>query len=426
MKDTGSAMVEFMADLYPICRSITGNGVRETLHKVNEILPIEIVEVPTGELVFDWEIPREWNITDGYIKDPGGNKILDFKKLNLHVLNYSMPVSGHFSLEELKKHIHTIPEKPDLVPYRTSYYKENWGFCMSHNQFRTLEEGEYEVLIDSSLTSGSLTYGEVLIEGKIREEILISTHICHPSLCNDNLSGIAVSAFLGNMLKSREPHYSYRFIFIPGTIGAITWLSQNESKLGRIRCGIVTALLGLGERFTYKRTRSGDGYIDKVFEFILKKEGVLHDIIDFTPYGYDERQFSSPGINLPVGSLSRIPYGQYHEYHTSGDNMDLISGKALTESFDILDKVIAHLDADRRYLNLSPKGEPQLGKRGLYDNVGGRNDSQLFQMALLWVLNFSDGNHSLTDIAIRSDIAIELIIEASEKLAEKGLLKLLN
>jgi aminopeptidase-like protein len=416
-------MLDLIRDLYPICRSITGNGVRETLKRIGEITPVEVFEVPTGTKVFDWEVPREWNIRDAWIMDPEGRKIVDFKELNLHVLNYSLPRSGTFDLAALKEHLFTIPEKPGLVPYRTSYYQENWGFCMSHRQMEALQEGDYRVHIDASLEQGSLTYGEVFIPGKSDREILVSTHICHPSLCNDNLSGIAVNACLARALRTQDNFYSYRFIFIPGTIGAITWLARNEDRLDRIRYGIVTALLGLDDRFTFKRARQEDARVNTLAEYVLAAEGVRHEVLDFIPYGYDERQFCSPGINLPVGNLSRVPYGQYPEYHTSADNLDLISEKALEDSRGVLSKILAMIDADHCYLNLFPKGEPQLGRRGLYDNVGGRNDSKEFQLALLWVLNYSDGNHSLADIVMRSGLELSLIREAAALLEEKGLLK---
>lgn len=419
----GSGMMKLISDLYPVCRSITGDGVRETLSYIEGMVPLEITEIPTGTKIFDWEIPKEWNIRDAYIIDPQGNKIIDFKKLNLHVLNYSTPINQKMDLESLKKHLFSIPEKPDLVPYRTSYYAENWGFCLSHNQLQQLKDGQYEVVIDSSLKPGHLTYGEVLLKGKTDEEILISTHICHPSLANDNLAGNAVCTWLANYLSKTDHYYSYRFIFIPGTIGAIAWLAQNEDKIHKIKYGLVTSLLGIDSLFTYKRTRSGNTTIDKIVEHILSKEIPNHRVIDFIPYGYDERQFCSPGINLDMGNLTRIPYSEYPEYHTSADNVSFISEKALVDSYNIFKRVFQFIEADRKYMNLFPKGEPQLGKRGLYDNVGGRNDSKVLQLAFLWVLNFSDGNHTLIDIAIRSDMTIDIITEAASMLLEKGLLK---
>jgi aminopeptidase-like protein len=415
-------MIDFIKDLYPICRSITGNGVRETLRLIGNRIPLQIHEVLTGTKVLDWEIPREWNIRDAYIIDPVGRKIVDFKQLNLHVLNYSTPVRVRMSLSELKPHLFSIPEKPELVPYRTSYYAENWGFCISHNLLSTLQEGTYEVVIDSSLSDGSLTYGELLLVGASEDEVLISTHICHPSLCNDNLSGIAVCTFLAMELAKVQRHYTYRFLFIPGTIGAIAWLAGNEAVTKNIKYGLVTSLLGIDSLFTYKRSRQGDARIDRIVEQVLSGLPSQNKIINFIPYGYDERQFCSPGYNLPVGNLTRVPFGEYPEYHTSADNMDLISAKALDDSLAVFLQILRHIEADRKYMNRFPKGEPQLGKRGLYDNIGGRNDSKTLQLAFLWVLNYSDGYHSITDIAMLSGLNLNILCEAAEKLIKKGLL----
>ncbi len=416
-------MIDFIKELYPICRSITGNGVRETLDLICKKIPLQIHEVPTGTRVLDWEIPMEWNIRDAYIIDPEGRKIVDFKKLNLHVLNYSTPVHARMSLDDLKPHLFSIPEKPDLIPYRTSYYAENWGFCLSYNQLTGLKEGTYEVVIDSSLTKGSLTYGELFLDGDSKDEVMISTHICHPSLCNDNLSGIAVCTSLAmEMIKSRR-HYSYRFLFIPGTIGAITWLSKNEEAIKRIKYGLVTSLLGIDRQFTYKRSRIGNARIDRIVELVFSRLSAKTQLINFIPYGYDERQFCSPGFNLPVGNLTRVPFGEYPEYHTSADNMDLISVKALNDSLEVMSQIIRHIEADRKYVNLFPKGEPQLGRRGLYDHIGGRNDSKKLQLAFLWILNYSDGDHSLTDICMMSGLDLTVIGEAADLLIDKGLLK---
>lgn len=419
---SGEEMISQIAEMFPICRSITGNGLRETLSKISSIVPLEIHEIPTGTKVLDWEIPREWNIREAYIKNSSGQTIVDFKNLNLHVLNYSTPVKAKLSLDELKPHLHSIPDKPDLVPYRTSYYKENWGFCLSHNQLTSLKEDTYEVVIDSDLSNGSLTYGEYFIKGKTDVEVLISTHVCHPSLCNDNLSGIAVCSRLAKIVSGMSPHFSYRFLFIPGTIGAIAWLAKNENKVKNVKYGLVTSLLGIDSIFTYKRSRQATARIDKIAEYVLSGMPNSH-VIDFIPYGYDERQFCSPGFNMPVGNLTRVPFGEYPEYHTSADNMDLISAKALEDSLDAFLKIIQHIEADRFYINQFPKGEPQLGKRGLYDAIGGHNDSKTLQLAFLWVLNYSDGAHSLTDIAMLSKIDIRIIVDAAELLLSKGLLK---
>ncbi len=416
-------MLELIKELYPICRSITGDGVRKTLELISRHIPLKTFEVSTGTQVLDWEIPKEWNIRDAYIKDEAGNKIIDFKKSNLHILNYSRPIHAKLKLADLKPHLFSIPDKPDLIPYRTSYYSENWGFCLSHNQLLSLKDETYEVVIDSTLSSGSLTYGECFIKGQTDQEVLISTHICHPSLCNDNLSGIAVCTELAKSMFASQPYYSYRFIFIPGTIGAITWLAQNEAGLHRIKYGMVTALLGIDSVFTYKRSRIGNSRIDQIVEYVLSQSGRDHNIIDFIPYGYDERQFCSPGFNLPVGNITRIPFGEYPEYHTSGDNFNLISEKGLVDSFNMFQKIIKHIEADRKFLNLFPKGEPQLGRRGLYDNIGGRNDSKTLQLAFLWVLNYSDKHHTLTDIIRLSGLNTEMIIEAAGLLEKQGLIQ---
>jgi aminopeptidase-like protein len=422
--DLQAAMFDLITKCYPICRSITGNGVRETIEHVRGIIPVATREVPSGTQVFDWNVPDEWNITQAYIKDPQGDIVVDFKRLSLHVLNYSVPVRRRVPLSELKKHIFTIPEQPELVPYRTSYYQKNWGFCMAHRQLTGLAGGHYEVVIDSTLEKGNLTYGEYLIPGATQDEVLISTHICHPSLCNDNLSGIAVSAFLARHLAKQPLRYSYRFLFLPVTIGSITWLSLNENRLDRIKHGLVITLLGDSSAFTYKKSRRGDAEIDRVMENYLKHSGESYRVRDFIPYGYDERQYCSPGFDLPVGCLTRTPHGEFPEYHTSADNLSFISPENLAASLAALLDVIFILENNHTYVNLNPKCEPMLGKRGLYAALGGSNDSKNQQLAALWVLNLSDGNHSLLDISNRSGMRFNLIKTAADALVECELLKI--
>jgi aminopeptidase-like protein len=422
LKSEGQFMYDLAGRLFPICRSITGNGVRETLSILKEIVPLEVVEIPTGIKVFDWEIPEEWNITDAWIKDTDGEKIVDFKKLNLHVLNYSEPVDKIIDLAELKEHLYTIPENPDWVPYRTSYYSRKWGFCMSHNQFENLTEGEYQIKIDSEIKPGSLTYGELFIPGKTVEEVLFSCHICHPSLCNDNLSGIVLATKLAEILSKMSNHFSYRFLFIPGTIGSLAWLSRNEDKLHNIKHGLVLTLLGDSTPYQYKKSRQGNAEIDEILSYILGKNEESK-ILEFSPYGYDERQFCSPGFNLPVGRLSRTPFAEFPEYHTSADNLDFINSNNLAESLSLLFNITSVIENNRKWINLSPKGEPQLGKRGLYGSVGGQSKHKDYQMALLWVLNLSDGNHSTLDIAKRSGIDFEVICQAVFELIKANLLK---
>jgi len=423
---SGKEMYSLIEKLYPLNRSITGNGVRQTLSEISKIIPLKISEVESGTEVFDWVIPDEWNIVDAWIKNSRGEKIIDFKNSNLHVLNYSHPVHKKINLKELKEHLFTLPDHPDWIPYRTSYHNRNWGFCLTYNQFKTLKEDEYEILIDSSLQPGSLTYGEYLIEGKNKEEVLFSTHICHPSLANDNLSGIAVSTFLAKELSKSKPYYSYRFLFIPGTIGSICWLSKNENNTHLVKNGLVLTLLGDDSNFTYKRSRQGDAEIDQVLEYILSKCNDDYKLIDFYPYGYDERQYCSPGFNLPVGRLSRKPHGEFPEYHTSADNLEFIKPTNLSESLELLRLITWMLEKNRKYINLNSKCEPQLGKRGLYKKIGGNSDSKQTQMAILWVLNLSDGNHSLLDIVIRSGIDFDVISKAVQPLLDARLLELSN
>jgi len=420
----GGEMHEFIAALYPICRSITGNGVRTTLEQIKRYIPLTVHEVPSGTRVFDWTVPKEWNITDAYIKNADGKKIVDFHRCNLHVVNYSVPVKKKLSLAELKSHLFTLPAHPQWVPYRTSYYSESWGFCLSHEQFLQLSDGKYEVCIDTSLEDGSLTYGEYLIRGETSDEVLISCHICHPSLCNDNLSGIAVSTMLAKMLRQGTHRYSYRFLFVPGTIGAITWLWANEPQVTAIKHGFVLA--GVGDRgpLTYKRSRQGTAEIDRVFAHVLSRSENKFEIIEFSPYGYDERQFCSPGFNLPVGCVMRTPFGHYPEYHTSADNLSFIHPQALVDSLTTCLEVCSVLESNRTYVNLNPKCEPQLGKRGLYRSVGGTPPPDgVDGLVLLWVLNLSDGKHSLLDIAERAGCRFTDVNEAVKLLVKHGLLR---
>ncbi len=421
--EIGQEMYHLISELYPICRSITGNGFRETLQIIKNYIPLNIYEVPTGTQVFDWTVPKEWNIRDAYVKNSKGERIIDFKKSNLHVVNYSIPIKTKVSLTELREHLFTLPEYPDWIPYRTSYYKENWGFCLSHRQLLELEEDEYEVCIDASLEKGHLTYGEYYLPGKGSEEILLTCHTCHPSLCNDNLSGISLVTHLAKQLGSLSLRYSYRFLFIPGTIGSITWLCLNETHVSRIRHGLVVANVGDSGKSTYKKSRRGDAEIDKAVSHILKHSGQDYEILDFSPYGYDERQFCSPGFNLPVGCLMRTPYGCFPEYHTSADNLDFVRPEYLADSFSKYLAVLNVLENNKKYLNKNPKCEPQLGRRGLYRAMGGQKDVGTFELALLWVLNLSDGKHTLLDIADRSGLKFDLIKNVADALKEHDLLE---
>jgi aminopeptidase-like protein len=371
--------------------------------------------------VLDWVVPREWNIRDAYVKDAAGRRVIDFRASNLHVVGYSAPVHARMSLAELRPRLHSLPGKPDWIPYRNSFYQENWGFCLTHRQLEALAEGEYEVCIDSTLADGSLTYGEATLPGAEAEEVLISCHVDHPSLANDNLSGICVAAHLASYLASVPHRFTYRVLFLPVTIGAITWLARNEGNLGRIRHGLVLSLLGDAGKITYKRSRRGDAAVDRAAAHVLRHSGKACEIQDFVPYGYDERQFCSPGFDLPVGCLMRTPHGRYPEYHTSGDDLDFIRPESLEDSLANCLAILDVLEKDARYLNVNPKGEPQLGRRGLYRAMADQKDGS--EMAMLWVLNQSDGSRSLLDIAERSGLAFASVHTAATALREHGLLQ---
>jgi aminopeptidase-like protein len=421
---TGEAMHTLMSELYPICRSITGEGVRQTLHILQRHIPLVVHEVPTGTPVFDWTVPKEWNIRDAYIKNARGDRVIDFQKSNLHVVSYSVPVKKKVSLGELRQHLFSLPDRPDWIPYRTSYYHETWGFCLSHRQLEALPEGEYEVCVDASLKDGSLTYGEYVIPGELNDEVLVSCHICHPSLCNDNLSGIAVATFLAAQLaQDPKPRHTYRFLFIPGTIGSIIWLARNEERVQRIKHGLVVTCVGDGGSFTYKKSRRGNAEIDRATLHVLKQLQYPYVSQDFFPYGYDERQYCSPGFNLPVGCLMRSPHGSFPEYHTSADNLDFVRPENLSSSLDAYRQVVEVLEGIDYYLNLNPKCEPQLGRRGLYSTVGADPHHKLDQMALLWVLNLSDGAHSLLDISEAANLPFREIKRAADALEHCELLR---
>ncbi|MEU7520086.1 DUF4910 domain-containing protein [Kitasatospora aureofaciens] len=419
----GEEMHALVERLYPLCRSITGDGVRATLEIVGEYLPLRVHEVPTETQVLDWTVPQEWNIRDAYIADATGRRVVDFAASSLHVVGYSVPVAATVPLAELRRHLHTLPDHPSWVPYRTSYYTADWGFCLAQDTLDALPDGDYEVRIDSTLADGHLTYAEHVVPGQVADEVIVSCHVCHPSLANDNLAGIAVATFLARELAQRTPYHTYRFLFAPGTIGAITWLARNAERVERVKHGLVLACAGDRGQLTYKQSRRGDAEIDRVLRHVLAASGRPHRITEFTPYGYDERQFCSPGFDLGVGSLSRTPYAGYPEYHTSADNPDFVRPEAMADTLAVCREAFSLLDRNRSYLNLSPYGEPQLGRRGLYDSLGGRSDAKEAQMAMLWVLSLSDGRHSLLDVAERSGLPFDTVAVAADALRGAGLIK---
>ena len=419
----GDDMLALVRRLYPICRSITGDGVRETLGIIGEQLPLQTSEVLTGTPVLDWTIPDEWNLRRATLRGPDGEILADTNVHNLHVVNYSEPITAKLSLDELRPHLHSLPNQPDLIPYRTSYYKRTWGFCLPHSVVESLREGTYQVQIDTTLQPGSLTYAELFIPGATEEEFVFSAHVCHPSLANDNLAGIAVATGLAKRIRAKpQQRLSYRFIFAPGTIGAIAWLALNRAKTKHIRHGLILSCLGDPGSMTYKRSRHDDSEINRLCEYVLASTGRPFTVNDFIPYGYDERQYGSPGFDLPFGALMRTPNGQYPEYHTSADNPDLLRAEALEDSLNVLEQIVEAAEANQTYVNKQPYGEPQLGRRGLYNLTGGATKPAGYDMALLWVLNFSDGKHDLLAIAKKSKLPLMTLTTAAEALKRVDLL----
>lgn len=422
-ENLGREILAVIEELYPICRSITGDGVRQTLAIVGRQIPLERHEVPSGTRVLDWTVPDEWNVRDAWVNNRAGERVIDFRRSNLHLLNYSEPVAPRrVSRAELLEHLHTLPEHPDWIPYRTSYYRPAWGFCLAQRTLEGMTDGSYEVCVDTTLAPGALTYGECILPGDGRDEVFFSCHCCHPSLANDNLSGIAVATALARYVAELpRRRYTYRFLFIPGTIGAITWLARHEEDARRIRHGLVLSGLGDGGPLTYKRSRVGQAPIDRAAALVLAGRTPPGRLLDFSPYGYDERQYGSPGFDLPVGRLGRTPHGEYPEYHTSADDLSFVRPDRLADSLEALVEIVHVLEHDGRYLNRYPKGEPQLGRRGLYRQTGGAPRLPQYETAVLWVLNQSDGRHSLLDIAARAGLPFAAVRQAAQALEEAGL-----
>jgi aminopeptidase-like protein len=418
-KDSGAEIYALAAEIFPICRSITGVGVEQTLDILGRRIPLERVRIPTGIQLFDWTAPKEWIIRDAYIEDENGKRVLDWRGSNLHVLNYSTAVDRHMPLAELKEHVFTLPDQPDLIPYRTSYYAERWGFCMEQRRLDALPDGIYHAVIDADLADGHLTYGEYFHPGTSEEEFLLSAHICHPSLANDNCSGLALLTMLARNLSNRKTRHGYRFVFAPGTIGSLAWLAQNEERVSRIKHGLVVSCVGDAGGPNYKKSRRGNAIIDRAVAHVLGQSGKIQD---FSPYGYDERQYCSPGFNLPVGLFQRSAFGTFPEYHTSGDNLDFISPEHLASSYEMIMAAIDIVEENWTPLNLFPKGEPQLGRRGLYASLGGDKATGASAMAMLWVLNLADGDYCLLSMAERSGLPFAELAAAARLLRDHELL----
>jgi aminopeptidase-like protein len=420
--EVGRDAYELMGRLFPLCRSLTGNGVRGTFDVLEEQIPITRTEIPSGTKVFDWVVPDEWNIREAYIAAPDGTRVVDFRDSSLHVVSYSEPVRRMLPLEALRERLHTLPDHPDLIPYRTSYYDRAWGFCLPHRQLDELKPGDYEVVIDSILEPGHLTFAELLLEGDVEEEVLVSTYVCHPSLANDNLSGVAVATALAKQLMGRRRRYSYRFLFAPGTIGPLSWLHENRDRLDHVAHGLTLSCIGDQGALTYKRSRRGDADVDRAVETVLRDSGEPHRVLPWEPWGGDERQFCSPGFDLPVGSLMRTPHGEFDGYHTSADSLERIRPESLAHAVRTCLDVFDVLETNRLCTNLSPFGEPQLGRRGLYRSTGGAVATPDDERALLWVLNMSDGRSSLLDVARQSGLRYAIVQRAAERLERSGLL----
>lgn len=419
----GDRMHELATELFPICRSITGDGVRQTLRILEGHLPgLAIHEVPSGTRVFDWVVPKEWNVRDAYVLDPRGEKIIDFKSNNLHLVGYSVPVDRKVSLQELQEHLYSLPDQPDAIPYVTSYYKERWGFCVSQRQRDQIaEEGEYTVCIDSDLKDGSLTYAELLIPGEREEETFFSTYVCHPSMANNELSGPVVTTYLAKWLQSRKNKYSVRVVFIPETIGSITYLSRNLDEMKRrVIAGFNVTCVGEDRAYSYLPSRAEDTLADRAAVHSLS-----HMHPDFVRYTYlergsDERQYCAPGVDLPVASVMRSKYGVFPEYHTSLDDLELVTPSGLQGAYEVLQKCVEAIEMDERY-KVTVFGEPQLGKRGLYPNLSTK-ESGIQVRTMMNLIAYCDGNRSLLEIAEKIHAPVWELAPLAEKLEAAGLL----
>jgi aminopeptidase-like protein len=428
MIEDGSEIYQLCVDLFPICRSITGNGVRETLNIIKAHLPdLKINEIPTGTQAFDWVVPREWNIRDAYVLDPEGQKIIDFKESNLHVVGYSIPVDKTLPLEELQTHLYSLPDQPNAIPYITSYYKERWGFCLTNNQRNELQPGDYKVYIDSSLSdTGSLTYGELILPGESEKEVFISTYICHPSMANNELSGPSVATFIAKWLMSLGNHkFTYRIIFIPETIGSIVYLSQNLNVLKKnVIAGFNLTCIGDDHNYSYLSSRYGNTLADRVAHHVLSNLHPTFEQYSYLDRGSDERQYCSPGVDLPLVSLMRSKYGEYPEYHTSLDNLDFISLAGLIGGYEVVQKCIQCIETNEIY-KINMLCEPQLDKRGLYPTLSTKQSRFIVRNTMNF-LAYCDGTLDLIEIAEKIGVPAWNLSDLVSQLRESQLITALN
>lgn len=422
--DISNNMYSLVKELFPICRSITGDGVRKTLRIIQREIPeLKIFEVPTGTKVFDWIVPKEWNIKGGYIETLEGKKVIDFADTNLHVMGYSLPIDKIVSREELLEMCYTIPEQPDYIPYVTSYYKERSGFCLSEKQKQALTEDTYHVIIDSTLENGSLTYGELLIPGNSKDEIFLSTYVCHPSMANNELSGPAVAVELAKyILANKDRRYSYRIIFIPETIGSITYLSKNLDYLQKhVIAGYNISCVGDDRTYSYVESPYADTLADRVAQNVLNFHYPEYKRYSFLHRGSDERQYCSPLVHLPLCAICRSKYEEYPEYHTSADNLNLVSPNGLYGAFEVYRKCIDLLENNYMYIVTTPC-EPQLGKRGLYPTLSRRGSINETRSMTAFIA-YADGKHDLVDISNRINVPIDRLLPIIKKLLDNGLIR---
>ncbi|MBE3066507.1 MAG: DUF4910 domain-containing protein [Chloroflexi bacterium] len=432
--------------LFPICRSITGDGLRRTLNLLREITNFQLHEVPSGTVCYDWTVPDEWNVRDAYVADSIGRRVIDFQQNNLHLVNYSIPFEGTLTYYELAPHLHTLPDLPTAIPYRTTYYNRVWGFCLTHAQFQKLDKKEkYHVVVDTTLAPGALTYGETILPGSSGKEFLISTYVCHPSLANDNLSGVVLWTLLLRELSGRTLRHSYRFVIAPETIGALAYIAGNEQAVKALTGGLVATTVAGPGRFGYKRTFRGDSIVDRSVRLTFRELGLEFTEYPFDVNGSDERQYSTPGLRVPVGTICKDKYYEYPYYHTSLDNLEFVSAANLVETLKIYTLAIEKLEQNRTYRSLNPIGEPMLGKRDLYPKMGGAVKQKVADSfvhgerryavdagniifgneldAIRWVLFYADGQTSLLDVAERIGLPMGQLYDVAGKLAAGGLLE---
>jgi aminopeptidase-like protein len=423
--DETALLESYFERLWPLMRSLTGEGARRTHEILGELVPLESIEVASGTACLDWEVPKEWVFREAYVIDPDGRKILDASQQTLHLVNCSAPFRGQVSRAELDAHLHSSPERPDVIPYRTSYYHPTWGFCLTHREREALPDGDYQVVVDTDLVDGSIRLSENVIAGATDDEVLISTYTCHPSMANDNLSGPLLTAMLQRRVAGwNERRLTYRFVWLPETIGAVAYLARLGTHFREhLVAGYVASCLGDPAPFTYKRSRRGSTVADRAALHVLRaRQGEAVRVLDFEPTGSDERQYCSPGYDLPVGVIARSIYGRYDQYHTSADDRSFLSFPALVETIDAYEDTLRLLDRNRTYQRTDPRGEPQLGKRGLYPTLGAGRDQGAEMSGLQWVLNLSDGDHDLLSITERSGLPFDIVADAAEKCHEAGLL----